>query len=427
MTIGLRFGAIAVAGVLAGSACTKASSPPTALSLAAGSRSVTIDEDSLRVTTDSVAVTPGGSNPAGASWVATHGGGTWLTLTTASGTGSGMVRWSRSPTALMSGSTFVDTITVTLHGAAGASVSLVDSVTVRSAPLQFIVVHRGWRPGERDSLAANIVRTGALGDFSAVAGQALAQEDSAVDVILNPLWHAPAGAPPAGVPLAPQFAAGWGARGLDILVVFDSLPDLAGIQRDSLNWIAVRWWNPADSTWKGWMINATPSTTFPGGVSVLTSGFNASSGHSGVGGGEARAASLTYWEANSGTYMLSGNQGYGAFAQLTGGPYLGGDYAVGTFKGKLTSIVMPRQPGGADPPTTSTFSLDFSQNKSDIPAWRIICYFPPIPPVSPYHACTGPAPARLVAAARAHRVTAALLAGISDPILNAMTPRARPR
>ena len=422
-----HIGALVVFGVMGSLAChDSTSSSPGSLTLSAASRAVSLRVDSLRVTTDSVTVTVSGAG----SWAATHGGGTWLTLTTASGTGNGAVRWWRDATVLRTGFTYVDTvyvdtITVTLQGTGGASASLVDSVTVRDAPLQFIAVRRPWRPGERDSLAAYIVRTGAMGDFSEVAAQALAQEDATVDVIQNPLWHAPAGAPPAGVQFSPQFAAGWGARGLDILVVFDSVPG-GTVQRDSLNWIAVRWWNPADSTWKGWMINATPLVTFPTGVPVTTNTFNGSYGHSGVGGGEARLVSATYWEASTGTYIIGSNTGYGTFSQLTGGPYKGGDYAVGTFKGKLTSIVMPRLVG-TDLPLTSTFSLDFSKAGSAIPSWQIVCYFPPITPVSPYHACTGQAAARLVAAAHAGRVTAALLAGVPDPLLNVMTPRARPR
>jgi hypothetical protein len=426
-----HIGALVVFGVMGSLACHDSTSSSTgSVTLSAVSRAVSLREDSLRLVTDSVAVSLGAGNTS-AAWTATHGGGTWLTLITASGTGSGVVRWRRDATVLRTGFTYVDTayvdtITVTLQGTGGASASLVDSVTVRDAPLQFIAVRRPWRPGERDSQAAYIVRTGALGDFSGVATQALAQEDATVDVILNPAWHGSAGSPPAGVQFAPQFAAGWGARGLDILVVFDSVPG-GTIQRDSLNWIAVRWWNPADSTWKGWMINATPLLTFPSGVAVSTAGFDAASGHSGVGGGEARYTSLTYWEANSGTYIIGSNSGYGTFSVLTGGPYKGGDYAVGTFKGKLTTIVMPRQPGGTDPPLTSTFSLDFSKSISAITAWRIVCYFPPITPVSPYHACTGQAAARLVAAARAGRVTPELLAGFSDPILSALTPGTRRR
>ena len=422
MVPSVRFGAVAVAGALACAGCERSTAPAAALGLAAGSRSVTIGEDSLRVTTDSVGVTPGGTNPAGVTWVAAHGGGAWLTLTTASGTGIGTVRWQRDATILTTAGLFIDTITVYVQGSASSAVRLVDTLTVQEVPAQYITARRAWRPGERDSLKAYIVRTGALDDVSGVAAQALDQEDSTTEVILNPAWH-PAAAAPAGVRPAPMFATGWGARGLDMLVVFDSMPDVAGIQRDSLDWIAVRWWNPADSTWKGWIIRATTAATFPTYQTVNTTAFNASGANTGVGAGEARLASGTYWEGNSGQYRITSNSGYGAYSQMTGGPYLGGDFAVGQMLGRLNNVKMPRQLG-ADAPATSTVNFDFGA--APVTAWRIRCYFPPVPPVSPYHACTGQAAARLVAAARAHRVTPALLAGLSDPILNATTPRPRP-
>jgi hypothetical protein len=241
--------------------------------------------------------------------------------------------------------------------------------------------------------------------------------------VLNPAWRRPAALPP-GVQLAPLFATGWGTRGLDILVVFDSIPfDVA--TRDSLDWIAVRWWNPADSTWKGWIVDPTTASTFTTYDTVNTNSFNAHaghiSGHTNVGAGEARLASGSYWEGTSGQFRITYNASYGAFAQMTGGPYLGGDYAVGRMLGRLLNVSMPRQLG-TDTPATATVNYNFSL--APLTAWRIRCYFG-VTPVSPYHACTGQAAARLVAAARAHRVTPALLAGLSDPILNATTRRAR--
>ena len=62
-------------------------------------------------------------------WTATHGGGTWLTLTTASGTGDGTVRWDRDPTGLPPG-THVDTITVVAAGASGSPATIIDSLIV---------------------------------------------------------------------------------------------------------------------------------------------------------------------------------------------------------------------------------------------------------------------------------------------------------
>jgi hypothetical protein len=414
----LILGSISLGAALACTACKDSTSPPASLTLTVASRSVSISEDSLRVTTDSVGV----ANPAGTTWVATHGGAAWLTLTTAGGTGNGTVRWQRDATILTTVGQFIDTITVSVQGTAGSAVRLVDTLTIREVPARYITARRAWRPGERDSMKAYIVRTNALDDFSAVAAQALDQEDSTTEVVLNPAWH-PAASLPAGVQLAPMFAAGWGARGLDILVVFDSVPG-GTIQRDSLDWIAVRWWNPADSTYKGWIIRGTTAGTFTTYANVNTAGFDASGAHTGVGAGEAQLSTGSYWEGTSGQYRITSNGSYGAFAQLTGGPYLGGDYAVGQMAGRLRTVTMPLQFGssGVDPSI-----VDFNFGFTPITSWRIRCYFPPVPPVAPYHACTGQAAARLVAAARAGRVTAALLAGLSDPILNAMTPRTRPR
>lgn len=404
--------AVLLGGLAVGACSRDATAPSVPLALAATSRVLSLREDSLRVAADSAAVVLGGAGAATTAWVATHGGGSWLTLTTASGTGSGTLRWSRDATLLSSG-TYVDTITVALQGPGGATARIVDSVTVRDAPAQFIAVRRAWLPGERDSLAAFLVRHRTLDQFSEIAAQAVAQEDSAVDIILNPLWHRPGASAPGSVQPAPMFQAGWSALGLDILVVFDSIPNNAAT-RDSLDWISVRWWNPADSTWKGWIIRGTTQSVWFLYQTINTTNFNASGGHTGIGAGEARLASRTYWEANGGRYRLTFNSGYGAFSQITSGPYLGGDVAVGLMGGRLNYVTMPRLLG-TDTPTTQTFTFDFGL--SLIPAWRIRCYFTPVPPVAPYHQCTGVAAAALVAAARAGRLTARTAAGLPDPFL----------
>jgi hypothetical protein len=58
-----------------------------------------------------VTLTIQGPDAGTVTWSATHGAGAWLTLTTASGTGSGMVRWTRDPAGLAPG-TYRDTIRV---------------------------------------------------------------------------------------------------------------------------------------------------------------------------------------------------------------------------------------------------------------------------------------------------------------------------
>ncbi len=399
-----------------GAACVQDSTvPATFLSVSAASRSVSLREDSLAVRTDSTLVLLA-SSLAGKPWTAAHGAAGWLTLTTAGGTGTAPLRWSVDPTALWSG-TWVDTITVTVTGVAGAVARVVDSVTVRDAPSQYITVQRPWRPGERDSVAAFIVRTGALGAFSDVAAQAVAQEATTVDVVPNPAWR-PAGAPAGGVQLAPLFQSGWSGRGLDILVVFDSLPDnpanpaSLGIQRDSLDWVSVRWWNPADSTWKGWLIRGTTDSVFPGDKAVNTTAFDASGLHSGVGGGESRLATGTYWEANAGKYRVGLNGNYGPYDTILSGPYTGGDFAVGQQAGRLNNMVLSRMLG-TDTPATQTFSWDYSG--TPIPSWRIRCYFAPVPPAPGFHQCRGSAVAALVRAAREGRRDARTAAAILFP------------
>jgi hypothetical protein len=71
-----------------------------------------------------------GSTGAQTQWSATARKGTWITLTTASGTGPGLVRWTRNSAQLLAG-TFVDTIVVTAIGATGSPAFIVDSLVVQ--------------------------------------------------------------------------------------------------------------------------------------------------------------------------------------------------------------------------------------------------------------------------------------------------------
>jgi hypothetical protein len=291
--------------------------------------------------------------------------------------------------------------------------------TEADSTFQFISVRRAWMPGERDSVAAYVVRTGAWDEYSDIAPLAYATWDSAVDIIQNPAWRPPAAAVQR-VEQSPEFAAGWGGIGMVIRIVFDTVPG-GTVQADSLDWVTTRWWNPADSTWKGFMINATTASTF-GKQNVNTTAFDASGGTSGVGGGEARLASLTYWQANGGSYRITQNGSYGSYQQITAGPYKGGDVAFGLQAGQLTNIVMPRQ-AGADTPATQTFSWNFAS--APINSQQIRCYFVPVTPPTGFHQCTGQAFARLVAAAQAHRLTATMAAGLADSLfLAAQSPRA---
>ncbi len=101
------------------------------LALAPTSRSAVTQEDSETPTLDSASVVLTGTDPASAAWTATNVGG-WNTVTTASGTGPGTVRWSRDATGLAAG-IHVDTITVTSVGAIGSPAIVVDTLTVLGA------------------------------------------------------------------------------------------------------------------------------------------------------------------------------------------------------------------------------------------------------------------------------------------------------
>jgi hypothetical protein len=293
------------------------------------------------------------------------------------------------------------------------------------APAQYITVRRAWLPGERDSSAAYVVRTGAWGEYSDIAPQAYAAWDSTVDVILNPAWipaaAARAGAPPLQrSPMSPLFAAGWSGLGIDIHIIFDSVPG-GTVQRDSLNWMSTRWWNPADSTWQGWIICATTANTFAY-QTVNTATFDASGGNTGVGGGEARLKSGTYWQGNGGRYRVTSNGNYGAYSTIASGPFKGGNVAFGKMGGQLNAVTMLRQTG-TDTPTTQTISWNFTG--TTLNSQRIRCYWAPITPPTGYTSCTGSLAARLVAAAQAHRLTATMAAGLADSLfLAAQSPRA---
>jgi hypothetical protein len=316
-----------------------------------------------------------------------------------------------------------------LLGALGAVVAgacfTEPTAPVGEAPAQFISVRRAWRPGERDSLVAFIIRNGSWGQFSDLAAQSVPQWDSAVDVVLNPAWQ-PSAAPTASAPaplfssMGAQFQSSWGTAGVDVRIVYDSIPG-GTVQRDSLNWKLLFWWNPADQTWKGYVVNATTTSTFAY-VTLNTTSFNASGGKSGAGGGEARSRvdSATYWEANGGQWRVTYNGGYGALGVITSGPFTGGNIQTGQMGGALASVTMPRV-SGTTPPASQTITFDFS---GGIYSQRMFCYFTPVTPPTGYSQCTGVAIARLVAAARAHRLTARMAADLADSLF-ALPPAPR--
>jgi photosystem II stability/assembly factor-like uncharacterized protein len=78
---------------------------------------------------DSALITLPGLAGARTAWTATARKGTWITLITAAGTGSGTARWTRNPAALNVG-VHVDTITVSAGAAEGSPALVVDSLVI---------------------------------------------------------------------------------------------------------------------------------------------------------------------------------------------------------------------------------------------------------------------------------------------------------
>jgi hypothetical protein len=104
------------------------------MTISAGSHADTASAGVDEASTDSALVTFTGAAGAQAAWSATARRGQWLTLTTASGTGNGRIRWTRSPSQLPAG-VHVDTIVITASGVAGSPAIIVDSLVVQAALL----------------------------------------------------------------------------------------------------------------------------------------------------------------------------------------------------------------------------------------------------------------------------------------------------
>jgi spore coat protein U-like protein len=103
---------------------------PLTLAVSPGSRSVNAQVGAA-VGGSTASVTLSGDNSTATAWSATKQKN-WTTLTTASGTGSGSVAWSRSTAGLTAG-TYVDTITVSAAGVASRTV--IDSLVITAAPV----------------------------------------------------------------------------------------------------------------------------------------------------------------------------------------------------------------------------------------------------------------------------------------------------
>ncbi|HXY20149.1 MAG TPA: hypothetical protein VEH83_09165 [Gemmatimonadales bacterium] len=346
-------------------ACADVTTPQLTVT-ATGSRSLALGQDSAAVTPDSAVVALTGAGSAAARWTAAHGGGRWLTIVTAGGTGSAPVRWVVDPVALAPG-TYVDTITITAAGAAGSPARIVDSLTILGAAAQFVTVRRPWLPGERDSAIAFVQRNhslDALGyDLSPLAPDIFAGDSTTV-VVPNPDYRPPSGS---GVARAAAFASGWTVVGVQLFIQNKNVTP-----NDTLSWLGVLWYNPADSTWKGLVLAATLATTLPL-TTINTTSFGNSGDKTGAGGGEAQQSTGTYWEANGGQIQITQNSLCFGSTTLTSGPYEGGTENICFFGGQLVNVTMPRLQG-TTAPTSQTVSLDFRNNL--VFGARLSCVFP---------------------------------------------------
>ena len=380
---------LAALALTGGVGCNESVAP--VLSVSRTSRSVTLPNDSVWVTRDSVLVAFAGPGAGGARWTASHGGAPWITLTSAEGTGAGFVRWTRDPADLGYG-TWVDTITVTAPGA-GRQTRILDSVVIGGPPPAFVTERVAWQPGERDSLIAFVTRTGAWGELTDAAPLILGAADSQTVVVPNPDLPGPGPvAATAGLPRAPRFGQTgetWHIVGFQIRELY---PDSVGSAKtDSINWLGIMWYASPESSWVGRMVFGTSQSTRPR-TTVNTAAFDASGETNGVGGGEARATTRQYWEANSGRFQISSNAcnpASCANASFTSGPWKGGVWHGLVMGGQMITILAPCQlPAGCT--SVDTFNVNF--RRTTVPGVYISCVFP-----TP---CTGPAGARLAELAR---------------------------
>lgn len=105
-----------------------------ALDVSTPSRLDTVMLGTTQPVTDSAFVTLGGVGATITAWYARASNGAWLSVTSASDTGSGVLRWQLRPDSLKFG-TFVDTLTVTATGTADSSRRIVVQLTVSLPPV----------------------------------------------------------------------------------------------------------------------------------------------------------------------------------------------------------------------------------------------------------------------------------------------------
>lgn len=255
--------------------------------------------------------------------------------------------------------------------AAGMLASCSDPIGPVDQPAEFIAMRRAWLPGERDSTIAAIVANGGLGLASPFAAQVFADTDSVTVVVANPDFSIRAVDGQSLLLLAPRFLSSWTIGGMELINVnINPVPD------DTVHWVGVFWSNPAEPTWKGFVLGATTTSTFPR-TDINTLTFDASGQKTGAGGGEIRASTGTYWQANgpiggaNNDFQVTAAS-YGAASTISSGPFTGGTSASGSMQGRIQRMTMARQTG-TDAPVTSQVDYDF--RGVAIGSVKIVCVF----------------------------------------------------
>jgi subtilisin family serine protease len=109
------------------------SSQPLALAVSPGSRLVVAQEGGASSSSDQATVVLTGNGASATAWSATKRKA-WITLNTASGSGSGTLSWSRDASGLAPG-VYIDTLQVLASGASGSPARVIDTLLVTAAPI----------------------------------------------------------------------------------------------------------------------------------------------------------------------------------------------------------------------------------------------------------------------------------------------------
>ena len=247
----------------------------------------------------------------------------------------------------------------------------IEPIVTPDPPSEFIAMRRAWLPGERAATIASVMANGSLGFASAFAPQIYADSESVTVVVANPDFSVRAADSRSLLVLAPRFSSSWTIGGMELLNV-----NINPVPNDTVHWVGVFWSNPAEPSWKGFVLGATTTGILPR-IDVNTTAFDASGSKVGAGGGEIRASTGTYWQANgpvggaNNDFQITAAS-YGAASTVTSGPFTGGTMASGTMQGRIQRMTMTRQLG-TDAPATSTVDYDF--RGSPIGSVRVVCVF----------------------------------------------------